>query len=95
MTKEQKRDAFIEAFLDGQSISPVTMQLRRLVGMVYDLRSEVKGYKEHIAYMDDIARDHEIKMNCRSCGEVYVPDCELSELSDEGNYCGRSERCCP
>lgn len=91
------KQEFVDSFLEGVNLSGANKEelLKIMVGMVFDLRSAVKGHKEHIAYMDDIARDHEITMTCRSCKEKHVPDCELSEISDECNYCGRSERCCP
>lgn len=92
-----KKQEFVDTFLEGVNLSGANKEelLKTMVGMVFELRSTAKAHKEHIAYMDDVARDHNITMNCRSCGQSYFPDCELSEISDEGNYCGRSERCCP
>lgn len=91
------KQEFVDSFLEGVNLSGANKEelLKIMVGMVFDLRSSVKDHKEHIAYMDDIARGHEITMICRSCQQWHVPDCELSEISEEGNYCGRSERCCP
>jgi hypothetical protein len=92
-----KREQFVNTFLEGSTLtstSPDTL-IRNLVGMVFDLRSKISGHEEHIAYMDDVARENDIKMTCRSCQNKYEIPCELSEVSNEGNYCGGSERCCP
>lgn len=95
MIDHKQRDLYIDTFLEGASIAPVEMQRRALVGMVYDLRAKVKSHEVIMADMDDIARDNGWTVKCRSCGEVYSPDIELSEFSHEGNYCGKSEHCCP
>lgn len=95
MTKEQKRDAFVEAFLDGQSISPVPMQLRRLVGMVYDLRSEVNSAKNQLANIDSEFSCANIEVKCRSCGNYYRMDYEVSQFTQEMSYCGGSDKCLP
>jgi hypothetical protein len=91
-----KREQFVETFLEGSKLTAVDRDtlVNNLVGMVFDLRKTVSSQKEHIAYMDDIARGS-VMMNCRSCGKSYEPDCELSEMSHESNFCGGSERCCP
>lgn len=92
-----KREQFINTFLEGSTLTSVNTDglMRNLVGMVFDLRSKISEHNEHIAYMDDIARTTDWEMKCRSCGQSWTPDCELSEMSHEGNYCGRSEFCCP
>lgn len=92
-----KREQFVEAFLEGSKLTSVDRDtlVNNLVGMLFDLRKTVSSQKEHIAYMDDIARDSDWTMNCRSCGQTYEPDCELSEMSNEGNYCGKNQWCCP
>lgn len=95
MIKNEKKEAFIDAFLDGQAIASTDEQLRRLTGMVYDLRIKVKTRDTIMEDMDEIARDNGWTVKCRSCGETYSPDIELSEYSHEGNYCGKSEFCCP
>lgn len=95
MKNEQKRDVFIDAFLDGQSISPVPMQLRRLVGMVYDLRSEVKVVKNQLAHIDSEFACANIEVKCRSCGNYYNMDYEVSQFTQEMSYCGGSDRCLP
>lgn len=95
MNAEQKRDTFIDAFLDGQSISPVPMQLRRLVGMVYDLRSEVKGVKNQLAHIDSEFACANIEVKCRSCGNYYRMDYEVSQFTQEMSYCGESDKCLP
>lgn len=91
------KQEFVDSFLEGVNLSAANKEelLKIMVGMVFDLRSTVKGHKEHIAYMDDVARENAVYVNCRSCNTAFEPDCELSEISHEGNYCGRSERCCP
>lgn len=92
-----KKDDFVKSFLEGASLNNGVpdIMIRNLVGMVFDLRSQIDGHKKHIAYMDDIARDNRIEMECRSCQNKWVPDCELSEISDEGNFCGKNEFCTP
>lgn len=89
------REDFVATFLEGASFSKPDEVIQSLVGMVYDLRRAVRFKAEHIEYMDDIARDNTISMNCRSCRESFEPDCELSEISHEGNYCGKNQWCCP
>jgi hypothetical protein len=92
-----KREQFINTFLEGSTLTSVNTDglIRNLVGMVFDLRVKVSDHKDHLEYMDDIARANDIEMTCRSCGNKYELPCELSEMSHEGNYCGRSEFCCP
>lgn len=89
------REDFINTFLEGAGLAENTGLTYTLVGMVYDLRQTARKQREHIEYMDDVARDSGFSMECRSCQKSYQPDCELSEVSHEGNYCGGSERCCP
>lgn len=48
-----------------------------------------ESHKEHLEYMDEIARDNDIQVRCRSCGEKYEIPVELSEMNEEGNYCNR------
>lgn len=89
------KEEFVSTFLEGAGLADNKGLTYTLVGMVYDLRKTVKDLKEHISYMDDVAGDSGFTMQCRSCQKSYQPDCELSEVSHEGNYCGGSERCCP
>lgn len=57
------------------------------------------AHKEHLEYMDEIARDNGIQVRCRGCGEKYDLPCELSEFGEEGNYCnsghGGAYHCAP
>lgn len=89
------KEDFVATFLEGATYSNPSDILECLVGMVYDLRRDVRSKKEHIEYMDEIARDNTISMHCRSCRDSWEPDCELSEISHEGNYCGKNQWCCP
>lgn len=91
MTKEE----FVKTFLEGAALAPQDALVRSLVGIVYDLRKTTSIQAEHIDYMDDVARDNTISVTCRSCRESFEPDCELSEISHEGNYCGKNQWCCP
>lgn len=90
-----KKEEFISAFMEGAAHAPQDITLKSLVGVVFDLRKKLSEHKEHIEYMDEIARSNTISLNCRSCDNSYEPDCELSEMSHEGNYCGRNEWCTP
>lgn len=92
------KNDFVKAFLEGVTLTGENSRetlIFNLVGMVFDLRSQIDGNKKHIAYMDDIARENDIHMVCRSCQNKWQPDCELSEINDEGNFCGKDEFCCP
>lgn len=89
------KDEFVKSFLEGATHAPQDILVKSLVGIVYDLRNTIDVKTEHMEYMDDLARANTISMNCRSCGDSWEPDCELSEISHEGNYCGKSEWCCP
>lgn len=62
--------------------------------------AELKAsYVSHIEYMDEVARAGGLTIKCRGCGEYYELPCELSEMSDEGNYCnsghGGAYHCTP
>lgn len=58
-----------------------------------------ESHKEHLEYMDEIARDNGIQVRCRGCGEKYEIPVELSEMNEEGNYCnsghGGAYHCAP
>ena len=97
MINNEKREMFIDAFLSGTKVvtSDGDKLLRSLTGLLYDERAKVKLRDEMIAFCDDIARNTDWTMECRSCGNHFPPDCELSEMFGSEVYCGRSERCCP
>ncbi|AEO14575.1 hypothetical protein MT_57029 [Pseudomonas phage phiPto-bp6g] len=97
MINNEKREQFIEAFLSGIKvvISDNDKILRSLTGLLYDERAKVKSRDEVIEFCDDIARDTDWSMKCRSCGNNFTPDCELSEMFHAEVYCGRSEFCTP
>jgi hypothetical protein len=90
-----KKEDFVTAFLEGAALAPKNELLHHLVEQLYDTRQTVYRQREQIEYMDEIARDNTISMSCRSCKDSYEPDCELSEMSHEGNYCGKNQWCCP
>lgn len=92
------KEAFIKSFLEGVDMTGVTSKetlIQNLLGVVYDARKKNESHLEHIEYMDEIARENDWEMTCRSCQQSYSPDCELSEMSHEGNYCGKNQWCCP
>lgn len=93
------RDEFVYTFLEGAELSPFTKTIESLVGKLYDEREKSKGirdkFEDTIEFMNKVARDSGWTMNCRSCGDSYQPDCELSEMFGAENYCGKSEWCCP
>lgn len=60
-----------------------------------DSNQKIKNLKIQIEDMDAIARNHEIQVTCRSCHELFTPDCELSEITPDGSYCGKDHFCCP
>lgn len=94
MIKEQ----FIKAFLEGVELSgekPKETLIYNLLGIVFDLRKTVVGKDETIEFMNDVARDSGWSMTCRSCGESFEPDCELSEMHNAMVYCGKNQWCCP
>lgn len=90
-----KKDDYIKAFLEGAALAPQGEVIMYLVDMLYEARQTNYRQREHIEYMDDVARENTISVTCRSCERSFEPDCELSEISHEGNYCGRNEFCCP
>lgn len=104
MTKEQFKESFIEAVtLSGGNMNVAAFNL---AGCIYDLRLEIESLKtnalqvarrhsQHLDEIDLIASENEWLVNCRSCGKAYQPDYNISEFSQEGNYCGGSERCLP
>ena len=65
----------------------------------YNINKLKESYKEHLEYMDEIARDNDITVQCRGCGERYEIPVELSEMNEEGNYCnsghGGAYHCAP
>lgn len=66
----------------------------------YDLLSAklhkvLADHQDHLDIIDEVASRHDINVPCRSCGENYEIDWELSKYDPETSYCGRSERCCP
>jgi hypothetical protein len=89
------KDEFVKTFLEGAQHSPEGATISNLLGIVYDLRKTVHSKNDQIGFMDDTARDCGWTLNCRSCGESYQPDCELSEMYGSENYCGRNEFCTP
>lgn len=95
MIDHKKRDLYIDTFLEGASIAPVEMRLRALVGMVYDLRSEVKGVKNQLSHIDSEFAHANIEVKCRSCGNYYSMDYEVSQFTQEMSYCGGSDKCLP
>lgn len=64
-----------------------------------DINKLKESHKEHLDYMDEVARTSGITAKCRGCGEYYDFPCDLSEFSEEGNYCnsghGGAYRCAP
>lgn len=89
------RDDFIKTYLEGATFAPPGVLVYDLVGKIYDCRKTQYELYDKIRFMDDIARDTEWTMNCRSCGQAFEPDCELSEMFGAEVYCGKSDRCCP
>lgn len=55
----------------------------------HDINKLKESHKEHLEYMDEIARDNDVQVRCRGCGERYEIPVELSEMNEEGNYCNR------
>lgn len=53
------------------------------------------GHKAQLEIIDDVASRNNINVPCRSCGEHYEIDWELSKYDPDTSYCGRSDRCCP
>lgn len=94
---ESKREMFIDAFIAGARAVPSDTEklLRSLTGLLYDERAKVKQREETIAFCDEIAREFEWTLECRSCEKDFAPDCELSEMHGAERYCGGSDRCCP
>lgn len=93
------KDEFVKTFLEGAELTPFMHTIESLVGKVYDERTKLEGLREKlehtIEFMDDVARDSGWTVNCRSCGDSYQPDCELSEMFGAQNYCGKNQWCCP
>ena len=90
-----KKEEYVKAFLEGAAFAPQGEVMHHLVEQVFDLRQQIYAKHDHMEYMDDLARDNTISMKCRSCGDSWEPDCELSEIRHEGNYCGKNQWCCP
>ena len=65
----------------------------------HDINKLKESHKEHLEYMDEVARTSGITAKCRGCGECSDVPCELSEFSEEGNYCnsghGGAYHCAP
>lgn len=55
----------------------------------------VVDHQTQLNIIDEVASNHTITVPCRSCGEHYEIDWELSKYDPETSYCGRSDRCCP
>lgn len=91
---------FAEAFIEGVQSSVIgkvdfSATAYNLAVMLYDTREQVSKLQALIAEMDMHARDNTIEVRCRSCGDNYAPDCELSELAFSEHYCGKNQWCTP
>ena len=89
------KDEYIKAFFEGAALAPVGEVSYYLIDQLYETRQQVYRQREQIEFMDDVARDSGWSMKCRTCGNDYEPDCELSEMHGAQNYCGRNQWCTP
>lgn len=89
------KDEFRETYLEGGILTDKLKLLGFTIDGLYDAREQVKHLQELIEFMNDVARDCDWSMKCRSCGDDYTPDCELSEMFGAENYCGKNQWCCP
>lgn len=89
------KDEYVKTFLEGATYAPKDVLLFSLVEDLYEARQFGYRQREQIEFMDDVARDSGWTMKCRSCGNDYEPDCELSEMYGAENYCGRNQWCTP
>ncbi len=86
---------YINAFMEGASLAPKDDVIYFLLSKSYWLQDQVRNLKDAIEVMDDIARDNNITLKCRSCGKRYEIPCELSEVDPDYNYCNGSHFCTP
>lgn len=55
----------------------------------------IADHKAHLEEIDELVQDCTMKVPCRSCGEYYALDYEVSLYKADTSYCGRSDSCCP
>jgi hypothetical protein len=89
------KEEFISTFVEGAARSSKDQLVLDLLGKLYDERQAGNKFIEMIDFMNDVARNTGWSMKCRSCGNDYEPDCELSEMHGAENYCGKNQWCTP
>lgn len=103
-----KKHEFVDSFLEGVNLGidntekKLTLQEREslkkfkvLVGMVFDERAKVKQLTNRIEEIDSEFACANIEVKCRSCGNYYRMDYEVSQFTQEMSYCGGSDKCLP